>query len=113
MYAPRATVRHPRRRRQRTVNQQDNDPKQPPQKQERQPGIQDEMRPEPESIRASYRGSKRLHGKVAIITGGDSGIGRAVALHFAREGARVAFGYLDESSDAKDTQRLIGEEGGE
>ena len=86
---------------------------QPPQHQDRQPGLREEMRPEPESIRDSYRGSGRLQGKVALVTGGDSGIGRAVALHFAREGARVAFGYLDESEDAKDTGRLIGEEGGE
>lgn len=91
----------------------DPDPRQPPQTQGRQPGHQDEMRPEPESIRDSYRGSRRLEGKVALVTGGDSGIGRAVALHFAREGARVAIGYLEESEDAAKTRRLVEDEGTE
>ena len=68
----------------------------PPQTQPRQPGLQAQMVPQPVSIRESYRGSGRLQDKVAIVTGGDSGIGRAVALHFAREGATVALGYLDE-----------------
>ncbi|MCF7222406.1 SDR family oxidoreductase [Marilutibacter chinensis] len=85
----------------------------PPQEQDRQPGLQSEMVPEPESIRDSYTGSSRLKGRVAIITGGDSGIGRAVALHFAREGATVAFGYLDEEEDAAETERLIRAEGSE
>lgn len=86
--------------------------KQPPQQQDEQPGKQSEMIPQPESIRGSYRGTDRLRGKVAIVTGGDSGIGRAVALHFAREGATVAFGYLDEAEDAAETERLVRAEGG-
>lgn len=95
------------------MNEQQTDPAQPPQKQDHQPGDQHRMRPRPESIRDGYRGSGRLQDKVALITGGDSGIGRAVALHFAREGAKVAFGYLDESEDAAETGRLIGKEGAE
>lgn len=95
------------------MSEQDMDPAQPAQKQDRQPGHENEMRPRPESIRDSYRGSGRLEGKVALVTGGDSGIGRAVALHFAREGARVAIGYLEESADARETVRMVEEEGSE
>lgn len=83
----------------------------PAQKQARQPGRQEPMRPQPESIRESYRGSGRLQGRNAIVTGGDSGIGRAVALHFAREGANVAVAYLDEDIDARETERLVRDEG--
>jgi len=87
---------------------------QPPQKQAQQPGKQTQMTPEPVSIRDDYRGSGKLEGRVALISGGDSGIGRAVALHFAREGASVAIIYLgNESQDAKDTQRLVEAEGAE
>lgn len=93
------------------MGDQDMDPRQPAQHQDRQPGRQDAMRPEPESIRDSYRGSDRLAGKVALVTGGDSGIGRSVALHFAREGAKLAIGYLEETDDARDTVRMVEEEG--
>ncbi len=79
----------------------------PPQSQRRQPGLEHRMTPAPVVIRASYRGSGKLSGKVALISGGDSGIGRAVAVHFAREGANVAFLYLDEHEDAAETVRLI------
>jgi NAD(P)-dependent dehydrogenase (short-subunit alcohol dehydrogenase family) len=86
---------------------------QPPQRQEKQPGRQQQMTPEPVSIRDDYRGSGKLAGRVALISGGDSGIGRAVALHFAREGASVAIIYLDEDDDARQTQRLAEAEGAE
>lgn len=74
-------------------------------------GRQRPMDPQPETIRADYRGSGKLEGKVALITGGDSGIGRAVAVHFAREGADVAIMYLDEDDDARDTERMVVAEG--
>lgn len=79
----------------------------PAQTQDEQPGRQRPMHPQPESIREDYRGSGRLRGKIAIVSGGDSGIGRAIALHFAREGASVAVGYLNEQEDARETERLI------
>jgi len=85
---------------------------QPPQEQERQPGIEAEMTPEPDASASWYRGSGKLEGKAALITGGDSGIGRAVAVLFAREGADVAVVYLDEHGDAKETGRLVEHEGG-
>ena len=69
------------------------------------------MQPEPVYIRDDYRGSGKLDGKVALITGGDSGIGRAVAVHFAREGASVAIVYLNEDTDATETKRLVEAEG--
>lgn len=69
------------------------------------------MSERPEVIRKSYRGSEKLKGKVALITGGDSGIGRAVAVHFAREGADVAITYLNEDRDAKETKGMVEEEG--
>jgi shikimate 5-dehydrogenase len=72
----------------------------PEQKQE-QPGKEHKMRPAPEIIRKDYKGSGKLEGKAALITGGDSGIGRAVAVHFAREGADIAIIYLSEEKDAK------------
>lgn len=81
--------------------------KQPPQHQKKQPGIESEMTPRPASIRPEYRGSWKLKNKVALITGGDSGIGRAVALCYAKEGADVFISYLNEHSDAKETKQLV------
>ncbi len=75
------------------------------------PGREDEMTPQPEVIDEHRRGSGKLHGKVALISGADSGIGRAVAVLFAREGADVAFVYLNEHKDADETVRLVTAEG--
>jgi NAD(P)-dependent dehydrogenase (short-subunit alcohol dehydrogenase family) len=82
-----------------------------PAKQNRQPGIEANMDPAPEYIKSSYAGSGKLRNKTALVTGGDSGIGRAVSIHFAREGADIAIVYLDEDVDAKETKRLIEAEG--
>lgn len=82
----------------------------PEQKQD-QPGDEFKMYPEPEIIRKGYKGSDKLKAKTALITGGDSGIGRSVAVHFAREGADVAIVYLEEKEDALETKKLVEEEG--
>lgn len=80
-------------------------------KQEHQPGVEAEMSPKPQYINPDYKSSGKLQGKIALITGGDSGIGRSVAVHYAREGADVAIVYLDEDKDAVETQKLVEKEG--
>ena len=82
-----------------------------PAQQQDVPGVQSEMTPVPDCGERSYVGHGRLAGKAAVITGGDSGIGRAVAIAFAREGADVLISYLNEDSDADDTARLVEEAG--
>jgi NAD(P)-dependent dehydrogenase (short-subunit alcohol dehydrogenase family) len=84
---------------------------QPPQHQDEQPGIESVMTPRPQAEDRNYRGSGKLANKVALITGGDSGIGRAVAIAFAKEGADVAIAYLNEHGDAQETQALVAKEG--
>jgi NAD(P)-dependent dehydrogenase (short-subunit alcohol dehydrogenase family) len=83
---------------------------QPPQQQQ-PPGTQAEMEPRPDCGEESYEGSGRLEGKVALITGADSGIGRAVAIAYAREGADVVISYLEEHDDARDTARHVEDAG--
>lgn len=81
----------------------------PPQKQETQPGKEHIMEPAPHSAPSDYKASNRLHGKVALVTGDDSGIGRAVCYCFVKEGATVAFTYVKshEDEDANDTLRML------
>ncbi|RFZ86028.1 SDR family oxidoreductase [Mucilaginibacter terrenus] len=76
-------------------------------KQEHQPGVEAEMDPKPEYIKSTYKAAGKLEGKVALITGGDSGIGRAVAVHYAHEGADVAIVYLEEDADAQETKEAV------
>ncbi|WP_431279148.1 SDR family oxidoreductase [Leifsonia poae] len=82
-----------------------------PEQQQQPPGSTEAMDPRPDHGEESYRGSGRLAGKVALITGADSGIGKAVAIAYAREGADVAISYLDEHDDAEDTARWVREAG--
>ncbi|MEO8285817.1 MAG: SDR family oxidoreductase [Chloroflexota bacterium] len=83
----------------------------PPQQQDRQPGLESEMTPNPQSERPEYKGSDKLKDKIALITGGDSGIGRAVAIDFAKEGADVSIVYLNEHEDAEETKKQVEQEG--
>jgi NAD(P)-dependent dehydrogenase (short-subunit alcohol dehydrogenase family) len=84
---------------------------QPPQHQDRRPGLQTAMTPRPEGEARDYKAAGKLKGKAAVVTGGDSGIGRATAIAFAKEGADVAIVYLDEHDDANETKRLVEQEG--
>jgi NAD(P)-dependent dehydrogenase (short-subunit alcohol dehydrogenase family) len=93
------------------MNKQDEKPAFPPQHQEHQPGNEAIMMPRPESTGKNYLASGKLKGKVALISGGDSGIGRAVAIAFAKEGADVAIAYYDEHQDAKETKNLVQQAG--
>lgn len=83
----------------------------PPQEQDRQPGREDEMVPQPRYEGEDYRPAGKLAGKVALISGGDSGIGRAVAVHFAKEGADVVVLYLEENDDARLVKQRVEQEG--
>ncbi|WP_102347391.1 SDR family oxidoreductase [Bacillus sp. Marseille-P3661] len=84
-----------------------------PQHQNQQPGLETKMIPQPVSEDPNYKGSRKLQEKVAIITGGDSGIGKAVAIYFAKEGAKVVIVYLNEHEDAETTKKEVESEGGE
>lgn len=83
----------------------------PAQEQQHQPGEQQVMHPEPEIIKSTHQGSHKLKDKVVLISGGDSGIGRSIAVLFAREGADVAIIYLEEQKDAEKTKQLVEQEG--
>lgn len=83
----------------------------PAQEQQHQPGEQQVMHPEPEIIKSTHQGSHKLKDKVVLISGGDSGIGRSIAVLFAREGADVAIIYLEEQQDAEKTKQLVEQEG--
>ncbi|MFB2975058.1 SDR family oxidoreductase [Microseira sp. BLCC-F43] len=86
---------------------QTNQRQKPPQHQDRQPGIEAEMTPQPIVDDPKYKGCNKLQDKVALITGGDSGIGRAVAIAYAKEGADVAIVYLNEHEDAEKTKQIV------
>jgi NAD(P)-dependent dehydrogenase (short-subunit alcohol dehydrogenase family) len=95
-----------------TENPLERGPKPPfPEQPQQEPGLESEMNPKPDYGEDSYRGTGKLAGKAALVTGGDSGIGRAVALAFAREGADVLIAYLNEDADAQETLRAVEKEG--
>src|ERR1041385_86949 len=94
------------------ATKKDEKAKQPAQPQDHQPGVESKMRPKPQYL-PKYPGVGKLKDKVAIITGGDSGIGRAVAVAMAREGALIAILYLEEHDDANETKHLVEAEGGQ
>lgn len=83
----------------------------PPQKQDKQPGLNSLMNPKPIYEDPSYKATGKLKDKIAIITGGDSGIGRAAAIVYAKEGAKIAIIYLNEKEDAEETKKLVEEKG--
>ncbi|OUY08208.1 SDR family oxidoreductase [Acinetobacter populi] len=94
------------------VNHEQQYPSVPPkQHQSHQPGQQEKMHPEPEIIKATHQGSDKLKDKVVLISGGDSGIGRSIAVLFAREGADIAIIYLEEQDDAEKTKQWVEQEG--
>ncbi|MDQ0268781.1 SDR family oxidoreductase [Cytobacillus purgationiresistens] len=83
----------------------------PAQHQNVQPGLEEKMQPEPIYIDQNYKSAGKLEGKVAIITGGDSGIGKSTAIYYAKEGANIVIVYLNEHKDAEDARKLVEEEG--
>lgn len=89
------------------ANQQNQQQTFPPQHQNKQPGIESEMNPTPVAISSQYKSAGKLKGKISIITGGDSGIGRAISYHYAKEGANVVIVYLNEHQDAEETKKQI------
>jgi NAD(P)-dependent dehydrogenase (short-subunit alcohol dehydrogenase family) len=99
------------RNRNRSSDGSSNGKAKPPQHQSQRPGLEIEMHPRPRARGEHYKPAGKLDGKCALITGGDSGIGRAVAVFFAKEGADVAISYLNEHEDAAETKRLVEAEG--